>query len=90
MKRVGCSIVRPPEGVRYKIKRTGKGENGERGRKDCQVLGRALRGDGGTGWDRLCYRKSKGATLDARGAWMAWICTTRVRARRALPLLEEN
>src|ERR1700741_3414516 len=40
--------------------------------------------------DCLCYWKSKGATLDARGAWMAWMCTTGVRARHAVPLLEEN
>ena len=46
---VGCSILRPPEGVRYKVKRTGKGENGERGREDRQELGRATRGNGGTG-----------------------------------------
>jgi hypothetical protein len=35
-------ILRSPEGVRYKVKRTGKGENGERGREDNQELGRAL------------------------------------------------
>ena len=36
---VRCSILRPPEGVRYNVKRTVKGENGERGREDSQVLG---------------------------------------------------
>ena len=76
-------------GQSNRSKRTGKGENGNEVGRIAKNWGvRRVGTEAQAGLPVLL--ENKGARLDARGAWMAWMCTTRFRARRAVPLLEEN
>ena len=62
----------------------GQGENRERGRKDCQELRRAPRGDGGTGPSYLRVNRIACATGKAKAPrWMRAVRGWRGCARRA-------